>query len=195
MRIAHLTQSYPPMMSGAAIVSKRLAEGFSKSNHQVLVLTASDQSEPYRTISGNLTIVRYRSFHNPFRVGQRFTHWTYSSIAQVLEVFSPDIIHVHDPLQLALFALRFGESKKIPVIMTTHQLPWFISASLPKLKGIHNLVEWILWKYARWLMKRFAEVISPTATVGDLVHTKTGINPIVISYGVDLDVFCRKERN
>lgn len=195
MRIAQLTQSYPPMVSGAAIVSQRLVEGFSKSGHQVLVLTASDQPKPYSSISGNVTVDRCRSMHNPFRVGQRFTLWSRRSITQDLEKFSPDIIHLHDPLQLALFALRYGEIKNVPVIMTTHQLPWFISASLPNLKGIKNRVEGIMWIYARWLMKRCAKVITPTITIAELVHAKTGINPIVISNGVDLDIFCRKERN
>src|SRR5262245_13808570 len=38
MRIAYLTQSYPPMVSGAAIFGERLAKEMTKRGHQVLVI-------------------------------------------------------------------------------------------------------------------------------------------------------------
>ena len=72
MRIAYLTQSYPPMISGAAILVERLAKSMARRGHQVLVIAASDKAYPYRSYQENLTVVRLRSVHNPLRVGQRF---------------------------------------------------------------------------------------------------------------------------
>jgi hypothetical protein len=42
MRIAYLTQSYPPMISGAAHVAQQIAKGMAQRGHQVLVIAASD---------------------------------------------------------------------------------------------------------------------------------------------------------
>ena len=43
MRIAYLAQSYPPMVSGAAIVAEQLTNEMAKRGHQVLVIAASDK--------------------------------------------------------------------------------------------------------------------------------------------------------
>ena len=47
MNIVYVCQSYPPMVSGAALVIQRLAEGIADRGHSVLVLTASDQRFGY----------------------------------------------------------------------------------------------------------------------------------------------------
>jgi 1,2-diacylglycerol 3-alpha-glucosyltransferase len=72
MRIAYLTQSYPPMISGAALVVECLAKAMAKRGHQVLVVAASDKGTTCLVKEGNLTLLRLNSLHNPLRVGQRF---------------------------------------------------------------------------------------------------------------------------
>ena len=125
MRIAHLTQSYPPMISGAASVCKRLAEEFALLGHQVLVLTASDRSDGYRIDKGNLSVIRKRSQNNPLRVGQRFTRWSYSSIAENLDRFAPG-----KPITLQLTHSDGSQEE----IITNHtynngQIEWFRAGS------------------------------------------------------------------
>ena len=46
MRIVYLTQSYPPMISGAALAVEKLATAMAKRGHKVLVIAASDRAEP-----------------------------------------------------------------------------------------------------------------------------------------------------
>lgn len=189
MRFIQLTQSYPPMVSGAALFAQRLSEGLSNRGHHVLVLTASDQKEPYRTVKGLLTVERYRSVNNPLRVGQRFAGWPRRSIMRSLKDFSPDIIHLHDPLQFALSALPYAAKRRVPVIFTTHQLPWFLCAYLPDVMRMKQGVERIMWSYSKWFLRQCNAVITPTRTVASVVRENTGINPVTISYGVDLDIF------
>jgi glycosyltransferase involved in cell wall biosynthesis len=177
------------MVSGAALFAQRLSEGLSNRGHHVLVLTASDQPEPYRTAKGSLAVERFRSMHQPLRVGQRFAGWPHRAIMRSLERFSPDIIHLHDPFQFALSALRYAAKKSLPVIFTTHQLPWFLSAYLPDIIGMKQAVERIMWSYSKWLLKQCTVVITPTRTVASLVKANTGINPTTISHGVDLDIY------
>lgn len=189
MRIVYLTQSYPPMVSGAAIVAKQLAESMAARGHRVLVIAASDRGAPYLTQSDHLSVLRLRSITNPLRVGQRFMLPARREVRQALHEFMPDLIHTHDPFQLGLTALAHARPHKIPVILSIHQLPWFVASYVPDVNGLRDSVESIFWKYARWLLKKFTATLVPTQTIADIVATRTGVRPRAISYGLDLASF------
>jgi len=65
MRIAYLTQSYPPMISDAALDVEGLAKAIAERGHEVLVIAAGDTGQIYRIEDGKLTVVRLQSLHNP----------------------------------------------------------------------------------------------------------------------------------
>jgi glycosyltransferase involved in cell wall biosynthesis len=177
------------MVSGAALMVERLAEGMASRGHSVLVLTASDVGAPTRTETGNLTLVRFRSHRNPLRVGQRLSLWPHRKMLTALAAFAPDIIHSHDPLQYALSALDYSRGFKRPHVLTIHQLPWFVSSYLPDQSVLRQAVEACLWAYARWLLKKFSLVILPAQTTADIVSRQTGFVPKVVSNGVDTGIF------
>lgn len=187
MRIAYLAQSYPPMVSGAAIVAEQLAKEMAKRGHQTLVIAASDKAQPYITLQANLQVLRLKSIHNPLRAGQRFLLFPHYHALRALEKFQPDIIHSHEPLQMGLLGLTYSSYTQIPTALTVHQLPWFIAAYLPNF--LRTSVERGLWAYARWLLKRFTSVIVPTGSISTLIHQMTGLQAKVISCGLDLNTF------
>ena len=191
MRIAYISQSYPPMVSGALLAVQMLAEGMSKQGHDVLVLTFL-LPEPYEQRRGTLAVYHHRSFVNPFRVGQRYTIGIHHESMQMLNNFVPDIVHIHDPFQFAFTGLKYCKKKLIPIAITTHQLPWFVNAYLPEwLKG-GNLVENSLWNYSNWLLRRFDIVFSPTDTITNVIYKHTGIASRTINYGIELGYFHNK---
>jgi len=177
------------MISGAALFAERLANHFSIHGHEMLVLAASDRPYPYRLNTPHLRVERCRSYHNPFRVGQRFALWPHGWIMKCLEDFSPDIIHIQDPFQFAISSLLFSYSRRVPVLLTIHQLPWFFSASLPLRYRFGKMIEYGLWRYARWLLKHCTDAAVATQTIAEVVYAHTGIYPRIISYGIDLSVF------
>jgi 1,2-diacylglycerol 3-alpha-glucosyltransferase len=187
MRIAYLTQSYPPMISGAAISAQKTAEAMAKRGHQVLVIAASDREYPYHTYTDNLNVVRLRSFNNPLRVGQRLMLSPRHKVLKLLQKFQPDVIHPHEPLQMGWIALEYAKRAHIPVTLTTHQLPWFVASYLPR--SLKPFVETTLWTYARMSLKKYTTLITPTQTTARIVEEKTGLTPNVISYGLDLQTF------
>jgi glycosyltransferase involved in cell wall biosynthesis len=189
VRIAILSQTYPPMVSGAALVAEKLAEHFSSQGHQVLVITASDRPGPYRSTHGNLQVERLRSLRNPFRVGQRCVLWPHRQVMGSLKDFAPDLIHTHDPLQLGLSGLQYARQHMVPVVYTIHQLPWFISATFSiNLRGRQKF-EKLMWTYAEWFIKKCASVTVATRMVSKEVIRNTGVIPNVISCGIDLAQF------
>ncbi len=128
MRIAYICQSYPPMVSGAALMAQRLAEGMTRRGHTVLVIAASDRRRAYTDSAGGLRLARLHSLPNPARVGQCFLLWPKRGITAELETFCPDVVHLHDLLSAGLPGLRAAHVADIPVVQTVHQLPWFASA-------------------------------------------------------------------
>jgi glycosyltransferase involved in cell wall biosynthesis len=186
MRLVFLAQSYSPMVSGAAIFASRLAKGMAARGHRILVITASDRGAAYLTQTENLSVLRLRSANNPWRVGQRFLLPSRREVLYALREFQPDLIHSHDPFQLGLTGITYA---RLPVTLSIHQLPWFVASYIPNVDGLRARVESLLWGYARWVLKKFSILITPTRTISDIVAERTGIRPQAISFGLDLRAF------
>jgi glycosyltransferase involved in cell wall biosynthesis len=189
MRIAMVTQSYPPMVSGAAIFVRRLTEALAKHGHSVLVLAASDTSNPSISNERNLTIVRMRSLHNSFRVNQRFTIWPYREMMKELYAFSPDVIHIHDPLQMGMISRVYSEEVGTPLIVTVHALPIFLTSYLQLPKEIKKGIERTLWKFASSQYSRVNGIVVATETIARIIREHLNIDPTIISCGIDLKKF------
>jgi glycosyltransferase involved in cell wall biosynthesis len=188
MKIAFLTQPYPPMISGAAIVTERLATSMVERGHTVLVIAASDTGSNYVSEERDLRIVRLKSIPNPKRANQHFSPGV-RRIFSELKDFQPDIIHSHDLFWFCVAGMRFGRKMKIPVVTTIHQLPWFVTAYLPPIPGLRNMFGKMLWAYGVWLKKQCASMVVPTQTIAKTVEVEGGFETVVIGNGVDLDCF------
>jgi glycosyltransferase involved in cell wall biosynthesis len=175
------------MISGAAISAQQTAEAMANRGHKVLVIAASDRKYAYHTYKDNLTVLRLRSFTNPLRVGQRFIPNPRRRVMKALKQFKPDVIHAHEPLQMGALALRYAKFTHIPVLLTTHQLPWFVASYLPE--KLKPAIEKTFWMYARISLKRYTRLISPTQTIATIIKEMIGLTPKVISYGLDLQTF------
>jgi len=189
MKIAYITQSYSPMISGAAIIVERLAVGMSERGHACLVLAASEKGNTYIEEHHNLHIVRLASITNPLRANQSFSLLSFHKIYKEINNFSPDIVHIHDLLSIGLSGLLIAKFLKIPVIATIHQLPWFVSVYLPDIPRLKTLVERSLWGFSRWLNKRCQYMIVPTTTISKTIANYGGFSTITISNGIDLNNF------
>ena len=187
MRIAYLTQSYPPMISGAALVVESLAKGMAASGHQVLVIAASDTSGTYEVKDGSLTVLRLKSVHNPQRVGQRFTPYSRRSVMKALAEFQPEMIHSHEPLPISLPGLKYAAENHIPTAITIHQLPSTATSHLPKV--LHAATEKLLWVYGHWYSAKFTSLITPTETTTLQVTSFLERPANTISNGIDLQIY------
>ena len=193
MKIAYITQSYPPMISGASVVVGRLANGMAARGHDVLVIAASDKGHTYTIKEGSLKVIRLASIPNPKRASQSFVLWSRKIINDELKHFGPDILHIHDILSMGVFGLRTAQTLNTPIVMTIHQLPWFITAYLPELPGLHKTIESSLWNYSRWLNKQCQTMVVPTGTIAETIESRVGFRPRAITNGVDLQRFNTRE--
>lgn len=189
MRIAYICQSYPPMISGASLAVQRLAEGMAARDHVVLVMTASERGEAYTEEFDNLKVRRLRAFQNPLRVDQSFLLWDRNIISAEFKEFKPQILHLHDPLNLGVAGLVTARRLQIPVALTLHQVPRFVSAYLPNVPALQNTVESGLWSYGSWLLQQCEKVIVPSHAIAEEIHSHDIQRPNVISNGIDLHTF------
>jgi 1,2-diacylglycerol 3-alpha-glucosyltransferase len=174
MRIAIVCQSYPPMVSGAALVIQRLAEGLADRGHAVSVLSSSNLRHRYTEYLGNLEIIRLESFRNPLRVDQNFVLWSYDQICNEPYQFQPDILHTHDPLNLGVAAVRAARNVNICTVFTIHQLPWFITTYLPITTQVKNFLENRIWNYSQWFMQQCEGLITPSQRIAKIIQVHTG---------------------
>ncbi len=192
MRVALISQSYPPMISGAAEVVNRLARGLTLRGHDVLVIAAAPTARAPRTVAtgaDGVALALLRSLPNPFRVGQRFTLASEASIAPILDSFAPEVVHAHDPGPLGLSGLRWARRRGVRCVYTAHQLPWFLSASAPPgLRAAARATEAPAWRLLSRLCAQCDVVVAPSATIAALMATH-GITARVIGNGIDLDRF------
>jgi 1,2-diacylglycerol 3-alpha-glucosyltransferase len=108
-------------------------------------------------------------------------------VLKALREFDPEIIHVHEPLQLGWIGLEYAERAKASVILTIHQIPSFVAIYLPSV--LRAPATTLLWSYACWLTNRFTSLITPTQTTSKLVTRRTGLQVNTISSGIDLELF------
>lgn len=158
----------------------------------MLVLSSSDQGSRYIEYFCGLEIIRLESFRNPLRVDQKFVLWSYDHIFDQLKRFQPDVLHTHDPLNLGVAAIRTAHQFNIHTLFTIHQLPWFITTYLPITTQVKTFLENRIWQYSQWFMQQCQEVITPSQQIAKIVQMHTGFNPLIISNGVDLDLFSPK---
>jgi len=179
MKIAYLSQSYPPMVSGAALAVQQLAEGMAARGHQILVLAASERGYAYQTRANGLRVARLQSFPNPFRVGQRFLPWLDRATAGELHAFRPDILHLHDFSPVGLAGLRAVRTLNVPAVLTLHLLPPTLSAYAPPLPGLRQMTDAGLWAYYDWVAQQCRAVATPTQASADIVRAHIRCDPVV----------------
>jgi glycosyltransferase involved in cell wall biosynthesis len=169
--------------------SCHLAETLAERGNRVLVVAASDRGRSYCEEKGNLKVARINSIANPARVGQRFLLWPVREIHAALQEFRPEVIHLHDPFQLADIAIAYARKVNIPAILTIHGHPGLITSMLPGNTMLQRMVEEWLWGIATHMEGHVQAWVTPTESNARLVERHTAIHPIVISNGIDLQSF------
>jgi glycosyltransferase involved in cell wall biosynthesis len=189
MRIILMCQAYPPMVSGISVAVHHLAEGLVRRGHAVMVLSASDRGQAYREQRGGVELVRLASRPTPARRGQRWSWWSRDEVERQLDAFRPDILHLHDPVLGGLVMPSFARERRLPLVVTAHALPWYISAQAPDLPGLRALVEAAMWAFASDLIAQCQAVVAPSRFTASEVDAHGGPGAVVISNGVDLRRF------
>lgn len=189
MRLALISQTYPPMVSGVSMAVCHLAQGLAERGHQVLVLAASERGEPHTDDRQNLRIIRLRSFPTPLRVGQRWCWWHRRGLIRHLGGFRPEVVHLHDPTLGALQVPGAIRSLGLPLVITAHALPINVVHIVHAPRRLERWIESYLWRLAARRLIFFDAIITPSEYAAASYARHAGGRPIAISNGVNLQRF------
>lgn len=105
MRIAIVTESFPPRANGVTDVVCRVREQLTRRGHEVLVVAPGPDDRSWFT--PGLQIPFHRAFAHGLPSGQ---------VTAMLRDFRPDVVHLAAPLPLGAFGLAAARRLDLPVV-------------------------------------------------------------------------------
>ncbi|MDQ8185878.1 glycosyltransferase family 1 protein [Pelagicoccus sp. SDUM812002] len=189
MKLALVTETYPPEINGVAMTLSQLVSGLREKGHRVQVvrpLQAQESGEPKassETISVfGLPIPRYPDLRFGLPSRNRLIHaWQASP---------PDIVHVATEGPLGLSAIRAAKVLGIPTTSTFHT-------------NFHSYSEHynarfatrIVLAFLRWIHNQTRCTMAPTRELADELAGEGFKNMNVFGRGVNLKVFNQQARD
>lgn len=184
MRILFVGQSYYRKDNGQAVFMIRLAEGLARAGHDVMVLAPSERMVAQRYVINGVTVqtvITLNLGHN-----LNVTAFSDSVVAQVLDEFRPDIIHIQDHMFLTRTTLPLAKRRRIPIVGTNHFLPanWSNNMYIPR--SVQNVVHRAMWHDMLQVFNQLDAATTPTETAVAILRKQDIRIPVkAISCGVD----------
>ena len=190
MRVALVTQNYPPLVNGQSTFVAGLARGLAGLGHDVLVVCPSAMPRRRSSRSGRVRIERLAGVPlTPGRPRVPLAVRPGPAVHALFDEFRPDVVHLQDHYPVCRSALGDAHARGLPVIATNHFLPRNLTAHVPIPAAVRPMVETVLWRNARDVYARAAAVTAPTATAVALLREGCGVDARPISCGVDIERF------
>lgn len=165
MRIALITETYPPQINGVSRTLGMLTEHLSAKGHDVLVIHPE-----YGDLSSGLVIApEYQdriqiqtvpALPLPFYKEVLIPRPPFSNYKTVLSSFHPDLVHIATEGGLGLSALRYCKKRRWPVVSSFHT-NFDAYAS-------HYRMRWavpVVARYLRWFHNRTLATYVPSTTM------------------------------
>ena len=191
VRIAYVTESFPPDVNGVAHTAVRVAEHLLSRGHQPLVIAPEAASgRPVPDRSFEFPIVRVRSIAVPlyrgFRVGLPG-----SAVREAIAAHRADVVHLHGPFVLGASGCTAAVEQQVPVVAV-------YATDLPAYARLYHagaVGEAFAWRRLRKIHNAANRTLAPsTATAADL--REQGIERVQVwARGVDYRRFDPAKRN
>ncbi len=204
MRIAFFTDTYHPDINGIVTYLNIITRELAKHGNSVIIYTQSRATNPI--MHPNVRLVKlpivniYPKFYlvipNPEKLRKQ------------IQKDTVDIIHVHTPGILALFALRAARKLNVPAIMSFHGF-WHVYDQLfPPVKKLKRVLRPLvaasglgkvndplkesIWWLLRALYNRFDVAIAPSSSTAEMLR-KHGIPCKALNYGIGYAINPKKK--
>jgi glycosyltransferase involved in cell wall biosynthesis/LmbE family N-acetylglucosaminyl deacetylase len=196
MQILIAGSTYPPQINGQSVFTGNLAAGMTGRGHDVLVMTPSCSSRPYRTIENGVLRWSVRSLDLNFFHHDLYIAFDYEGMVnEALDTFQPDIIHLQDSAPLNRCLLRHARRRGIPVIITHHIGPavgapyftWFTDLFGGRMEGF-------VWNWITSFLNQADLLTAPSRAAANMLRRHRVIPPVwPVSCGVHIEDFQPKQ--
>ncbi len=186
MKIALFTETYLPMINGVVTHVKILKEGLEALGHQVLVVTADNNTRHHFVKDGIL--------HCPAARSKKFYDYSLSSPIsssrlRLIREFDPDIIHIHNEFGIGLSGIKAAKRLGVPLVYTIHTMYedyLYYIAPRPLVPAAKKAVH----KYLYYLTSRADALTGPSEKCNDFCK-RAGVTKkvTVIPNAVELEDF------
>jgi len=183
MRIAMMTNTYLPHVSGVANSVARFARAYQERGHEVLIVAPQADEAPARE-DGVVRVPAIQHFNgSDFSVVLPVPLY----LSRTLNGFAPDVIHSHHPFLIGDTAMRAATARRVPLVFTYHTMYEQYTHYVPF--GAKRMQEFIIELSTRYC-NRCDRVIVPSRSVGRLLRQRGVKAPLaVLPTGVDTGQF------
>ncbi|MGA3006281.1 MAG: glycosyltransferase family 1 protein [Opitutaceae bacterium] len=193
MKLALVTETYPPEVNGVAMTLKRLVDGLAARGHEVEVVRPRQDGEKkipgQERQAGGITEWLVPGLPIPFYHTLRIGLPVWGSLRRRWTARLPDIVHVATEGPLGLAALRSARRLGLPVTSSFH-------TNFHHYGRHYGLNGWRapIMGYLRWFHNRTACTMVPTDELRAQLVAHAFARLVVISRGVDTDMFSPENR-
>jgi glycosyltransferase involved in cell wall biosynthesis len=188
LRIALVTETYPPEINGVAMTLGRLVDGLRARGQQVSLIRPRQRQDS--TAERNADECLVTGLPIPGYAGLNFGLSSKRRLAAAWRTTRPDIVHIATEGPLGWSALRAARSLNLPVVASFHTnfhnysryygLGWLQRPLNAYLRGFHN---------------RARLTLAPTRTLAERLETDGYRNLGVMARGVDTAAFHPQRRD
>lgn len=190
MRIAVVTETFPPEVNGVAATAARFAAGLASRGHVLEVIRPRQAIEPVRPFHPDIREVAVRGVPIPRYPGLRLGLPAARFLARRWRIAPPDVVHVVTEGPLGWSALRAARTLGLPVVSDFrtnfhaygrhYGLGWLTDAIASYLRRFHNATRLTL---------------VPTEALRQDLAARGFHNLRVVARGVDAELFHPGRRN
>lgn len=190
MRIAVVTETYPPEINGVAMTIGRMVSALQERNHQIQLIRPRQHNQEHPAHDPNFEEVLQRGIPIPRYDGLKMGLPAKSALLRLWSVKRPDIVHIATEGPLGWSALAAANKLKIPTSTDFHTnfhvyskhygFGWLRKPIIAYLRKFHN--------------KALCTMV-PTQGIRNELCESGYDNLIVVRRGVDTTHFCPAKRS
>lgn len=118
LRIAIVTETWPPEINGVALSLLQLCKGLQKQGHKILLIRPEQKKSCEEFKPTQECLVKSQSI--PKYPHLQFGWPQLNKVSQAIESFAPNVVHIVTEGPLGFTALRVGKAKKLPISSGFH---------------------------------------------------------------------------
>ena len=192
------TDSYWPRVNGVTVSVDSFSHALVAEGHEVLIVCSSYPEEANTSISmkkaiqeeNEPKILRIPSLPAFVTKEDRVAklnkwHWVFKQV----DLFSPDIIHIHTEMMIAEFGIWYARSHNLPVVYTFHTMWEDYGPNYFPFFPVF-LVKFVIRGVIKSILRRSFRVIVPTVQIESTVKKyKIDVNTFSLPTGIDAKLF------
>lgn len=118
LKIAIVTETWPPEINGVALSLMQLCKGLQNQGHKILLIRPEQKAQCYDFVPNKECLVNGQSI--PKYPDMKFGWPQFLKVSQAISAFTPDVVHIVTEGPLGFTALHAAKTRRIPVSSGFH---------------------------------------------------------------------------